>query len=275
MCYILGVGAKEQAWWNEFETNLGNVTEVKGYAEMIGFENQPIFTSDDSRDWYSDSASIEVDGDLGVLIDEIKGYFQLWASALPAGDDKSVVRIETEQSFFLTFNYSRTLERLYGIPEEQILHIHGCSSQRDSIVVGHGRSYEDIRFDLNNDSIYSSGGQEDDIPTSQAKDAAADAIYEIHKDVTGIIEANSAFFQSLDSVEKVHIYGFSFAETDLPYIDTILNNVDKEKVMYEVSWFSLSDKDRVIAFFDSRSLLGQVTLMRLEDIERYTMPGLF
>ena len=57
----------------------------------------------------------------------------------------------------------------------------------------------------------------DDYPTSQAKDAAAYAMKDIQKNVPSIIAKNRDFFQSLNDIKKIHIYGFSFAEVDIPY----------------------------------------------------------
>lgn len=38
---------------------------------------------------------------------------------------------------FITFNYTETLERLYSIPADRILHIHGKAHSDSRIIVGH------------------------------------------------------------------------------------------------------------------------------------------
>lgn len=39
--------------------------------------------------------------------------------------------------FFINFNYTDTLEKRFGIPQDRIFHIHGEASQKDSIIFGH------------------------------------------------------------------------------------------------------------------------------------------
>ncbi|TWC11822.1 MULTISPECIES: AbiH family protein [unclassified Pseudomonas] len=41
------------------------------------------------------------------------------------------------QAFYLTFNYTNTLSKLYGIDPEQVLHIHGSEDDGDDLILGH------------------------------------------------------------------------------------------------------------------------------------------
>lgn len=286
---VLGLCTDE--WWNEFETNLGEVYAVKDFTEEVALENSPNLASEEFRSGDWDNARYEVEDRLGSLIADLKADFQLWASQLPPGDDGEVVLVNSKEAFFLTFNYSLTLEKLYGIRPEIILHIHGSALDKDSIVVGHGRSYSVIRDELDDplpeppDDVpaeeYEKWFQEvaaanaDDYSTQQAKDAAASALYSIHKDVAGIIAHNTAFFQSLKDVERIHIYGLSFADTDLPYLDAIFGSVNLSNVDVEISWFSDKDKNRIEDFLSTVPQPKSVNLMRLSDIRRYYPGSLF
>lgn len=286
---VLGLCTDE--WWNEFETNLGEVSAVRFFTENVASENEPDIMSEDFRSGELDNARYEIEDRLGGLIADLKAEFQLWASQLPPGDDGEVVLVNSKEAFFLTFNYSLTLEKLYGIRPEIILHIHGSALDKDSIVVGHGRSYSVIRDELDDplpeppDDVpaeeYEKWFQEvaaanaDDYSTQQAKDAAASALYSIHKDVAGIIAHNTAFFQSLKDVERIHIYGLSFADTDLPYLDAIFGSVNLSNVDVEISWFSDKDKNRIEDFLSTVPQPKSVNLMRLSDIRRYYPGSLF
>ena len=286
---VLGLCTDE--WWNEFETNLGEVSAVRFFTENVASENEPDIMSEDFRSGELDNARYEIEDRLGGLIADLKAEFQLWASQLPPGDDGEVVLVNSKEAFFLTFNYSLTLEKLYGIRPEIILHIHGSALDKDSIVVGHGRSYSVIRDELDDplpeppDDVpaeeYEKWFQEvaaanaDDYSTQQAKDAAASAVYSIHKDVAGIIAHNTAFLQSLKDVERIHIYGLSFADTDLPYLDAIFGSVNLSNVDVEISWFSDKDKNRIEDFLSTVPQPKSVNLMRLSDIRRYYPGSLF
>jgi len=289
---ILGVWQGDDMWWNEFETNLGEVDVIKEYTENVAFENQPNYASDDYHDGDLYDAEVEIEQELGGLMENLKDDFQQWACKLPAGDGSKIVKIEKEDSFFLTFNYSLTLEKKYGIPGNQILHIHGIAYDKDSIEMGHGRSYKEVRDELDNDlpvppndlsaEEYAEWYQDredevaDDYPTIQAKDAAASAVCSMQKDVEGIIKKNKPFFDSLKKVEEVHVYGFSFATTDMPYLEKIIACIRTEKVLFEASWFSEKDKDRIEAFVEKyKERFEKVKLVKLEEIQNYTMPSLF
>jgi len=162
---------------------------------------------------------------------------------------------------------------------------------KDSIVVGHGRSYNDIRNELDDplpdppDTVQAEDIEKwleeaaaenaDDFSTQQAKDAAASALYDIHKDVEGIIAAHSDFYNSLKDVERVHIYGLSFAETDLPYLRAIFNSINPANVDVEISWYSDKDMARIDSFLSTVAKPKSLRLMHLCDIRRYYPGTLF
>ena len=279
-------------WWNEFETNLGKPFAVKLYAESVAFENQPDYASDDYRDRDLYVAEYEVERELGCLINDLKSDFQEWASQLPAGDGGLAVKLETKGSIFLTFNYSLTLEKLYGIPADRVKHIHGNALDKESIIVGHGRDYGSYRNDLEDEMPEppsdlpteeyerwledAADRYSDDYPTSQAKDAAAYAIKDIQKNVPSIIAKNREFFQSLKDIEKIHIYGFSFAEVNLPYLIEVTHNVNMESIEMEISYYSDNDKKKAETFCELMSLTPKnVTFIKLENIKRYKQLSLF
>ena len=282
----------EPKWWNEFETNLGKPFAVKLYAESVAFENQPDYASDDYRDRDLYVAEYEVERELGSLINDLKSDFQEWASQLSAGDGGLAVRLEAKDSVFLTFNYSLTLERLYGIPADRVKHIHGNALDKESIVVGHGRDYGSYRKDLEDDLPEppsdllteeferwledAADRYSDDYPTSQAKDAAASAMKDIQKNVPCIITKNREFFRSLNDIEKMYIYGFSFAEVDLPYLMEVAKNVNMKNIDMEISYYSDNDKKKAETFCELMNLTPKkVMFIKLENIKKYKQQSLF
>lgn len=105
--------------------------------------------------------------------------------------------------------------------------------------------------------------------------ATASAVCDIRKDVKGIIERHKSFFESLQDADYIHICGFSFAETDLPYLDAALAAVNLERLHIEVSWFSDRDRERIEAYFGKKGLLDKLHLVQLKDLEAYSCPSLF
>ena len=90
--------------------------------------NYPDVSSD------SDSRWSEIDIDIDVLTRFINDFtgrcFFEWISKAERCDAVADLTLDKE-SLFINFNYTNTLQRLYGIPESSILHIHGALKNLD------------------------------------------------------------------------------------------------------------------------------------------------
>ena len=139
--------ADENEWWNEFETNLGYF-EIREKIENISFVCQP--DEDDFEKMRVIDTTVgawEAETEIGGVINAIKDTFHEWVDSLPQASINNKVNIDVKDSFFITFNYTLTLECLYKIERDKILHIHG-SLNDDEYILGHGRTYEDIKSDV-------------------------------------------------------------------------------------------------------------------------------
>lgn len=102
------------------------------------------------------------------FVAELESYVNKWARQIRLNKVKPKCKeiFRNQEDFFLTFNYTNTLERIYEIPYSNILHIHGGVSGIDgSPVLGHGNtevinkyrvmaSKADEEFDEASKSIY-------------------------------------------------------------------------------------------------------------------------
>src|SRR5690606_16030650 len=95
-------------------------------------------------DWSDDSHHSyqrRIDEIVSALSSGLRRHFVDWIRTLepPAlRSDYSPANIDPA-ALFLTFNYTPTLQRLYGVPEQNVLHIHGRSSDAAiDIILGHG-----------------------------------------------------------------------------------------------------------------------------------------
>src|SRR5262249_34617436 len=95
---------------------------------------------------------------------KLRSLFAEWIRGLPIPQPGSVplVRCIDPTARYLSFNYTPTLQRLYGVPEPNVLHIHGRSSDADGeMVVGHGwkrTAGEMLREQINEDTDMRVGG---------------------------------------------------------------------------------------------------------------------
>lgn len=90
---------------------------------------------------------------------------------------------------------------------------------------------------------------------------------DLRKDVREIIDVNFPFFEKLNTIQEVHIYGFSFSQIDMPYIDKILSKVDVQTSKWEISFFTEQDKEKIGHFIDTaKTPKNHARLVRLTDI---------
>ena len=121
-------------------------------------------------------------------------------------------------SKFLTFNYTRTLETVYHIHEDFVLHIHGVVGGASELVVGHrGKCDESDAFD-ENAPVYEEDSKLNIIRIMKAH----------RKPTEEIIAMNADFFNSLQDVCDVYVYGHSYSMVDKDYFEEIRNKVGEE-----------------------------------------------
>lgn len=267
-----GNKAEEYEWWNEFETNLGYF-DIREKVENWAFLNQ---TNDKQlEDMKIDvmagawDAQTEIDGIMSIL----KDSFHEWIDSLKPALSANKIVIDSQNAYFINFNYSLTLENVYNVPSAQILHIHGCLND-DEYIIGHGRTYEEVKedaepyippFDSNKDdpSEYGLDAIDDEI-TEHTKTEAVNKTMEAAKPTDEIIKKNRSIFDQLSEVNKVCIYGLSFSSVDEPYLNHIISSV-APKAKLEASYYSLSDKESIKKFARKHNL--SIRLVCLEDLQ--------
>ncbi len=146
--------------------------------------------------------------------DILNEAFTKWSHSIPLATTPKDFYLE-DDAYYLTFNYTDTLEVLYGIPKNQILHIHGQASRNDKLIVGHNRlinlgDYWDYNLDIreNNERMQRLTDMND-----------------LRKPYYEILEHNNLFFMDLNHVRDIHIIGHSCAEVDYPYFQKIKESV--------------------------------------------------
>lgn len=257
-------GLCTDAWWKNFERNLATAVTSEIVREEV-WENYPDFGSETFRDsdWYA--AEYAVEDILSEAYNEIRHAFHQWVGELNMGDESKKIELITDDAAFLTFNYTATLETLYGIDEEKILYIHGKAGSNDELVLGHGVSKEDIEAMLEKD--YPTDKEEsDDFVTQRAKGAAINGVYKQRKKVDEIIKIHEEWFASLKDITNLCFYGHSFGEVDLPYFRKILSVVDKSNIRIEISDYKSKNKATIESFMNSQGIKkDQYTIVNLDD----------
>lgn len=270
----------DSEWWGDFENKLGELN-VYSVARKIASENRPDLLSDHcDRTW--EDAEIETRNKLEELFDRIKETFHEWIMQLNKPVAELSLKIETINSVFLTFNYTKTLENLYGINPKKILHIHGCVDDlevghSENFILGHGKDRKDILALNENEEVRISDGLSDEevqnyleelacnveFHEQLARDAAVSQLCGLRKPVDAIIQEKQTFFNSLTDIDVVHIYGFSFSPIDEPYIKIIASKFKSAE--WEISDYKNGNCHKIKDFL-YRHDVNNFKIINLEDI---------
>lgn len=149
-------------------------------------------------------------------------FFRLWLKEIQyvidqgsyqPKDDLLKLFSDSEMQFF-SFNYTKTLQKLYGV--KKVTHIHNRVGQK--LIFGHGKSDEV--------GLYKSTGADGGpIIGSSFLD---DMILSFKKDTVSPMKKYSKFFKSLNrNINKVYSYGFSYGKVDGVYIKEIINHISE------------------------------------------------
>lgn len=240
-------------WWNDFEVSLGKL-DIHRFVTDNTPPNKPIETIlKDKKDKVENlptsliNSSTSANRLIGIF-DIIHYCMKRWIESMTSITNPKYIDIVTDDSIFLSFNYTKTLELLYEIPQDDILYIHGNAFYNDKLVLGHNTN---------------TGGQ----GYSYDEEKVADALDMYHKNPYEYIFKHDDFFIKIKDVQYIHIFGLSFSPVDIDYLDWIYNKTSKD-AKWDVSWYYKEDKERIYNFvlehFDLKDKLNLIKLIPVE-----------
>ena len=170
------------------------------------------------------------------VLEEFKDAFEEWVDNIDINGIKNVYHLDP-LCRYLTFNYTDTLETRYGIPINQIAHIHGSRLNNEEYVVGH-----------NNPRNLSDAWDKDGlIFEQQAHENIISWMNGFVKDYESNITNHKEFFNGLFGVKQIITYGHSMARVDWPYFAEIIKIVGVN-IPWRVSCFSMDDRNNTAEF---------------------------
>lgn len=203
--------------WNNFESSLGRFN-FDSYIDEFEFLDK----DGDEDLWEKDVMISSISQDLSTLVIKIKKFFSEWIFQIDISEAEQKYNIsqlfnQSPRSYFLTANYTSTLEEIYNIPINNICHIHG--TPEEEIIVGHGEKEDNINFYENIDY----------------EESLSEIRESLRKDTVQQYEKYKNFFSDIYSskINKIYSYGFSFSEVDRYYLEKIFENISTE----DITWF--------------------------------------
>lgn len=216
--------------WSDFESTLEHLDTEKIVDEASNYLNS--YGDPNWKDSMHHDYQYEIDTRIKILTTQLKQRFTEWVLQLspPQVDEIKFLGLNTN-SFFLTFNYTLTLEKLYGIKSSNILHIHNKIEDINSnLILGHSR-------EPNESNSFNKDHDEDDDVRVIEGNKLLDAYFEFtYKTTTKLIHDNITFFKNLEGIEEIYVLGHSMAEVDSPYFQKIIEIINIDKVLWKVSY---------------------------------------
>lgn len=234
--------------WSEFESNL-TLLDIENILEA--FEDYlPNYSSDSfrSRDYHS--FAFEMERALETLTCELTEALRKFIISLSYDDNPGRLKIDND-SYFISFNYTDTLETYYAIDEEQILYIHGKAKEQEApLIFGHGIDPENFKEDpieppanlSDHELCLWEQDQSDKFDYSYEEGKSIIYQYFLHsfKNTQEIINESPDFFNIYPIPDEVIIIGHSLGEVDLPYFKELAKKYPN--IPWTVSYYEEIDK---------------------------------
>lgn len=145
-----------------------------------------------------------------------------------------------ENALFLTFNYTKTLEEVYGI--RNVWHIHNSPTEiinNRYDAFPDEKKLSDIVVGYDENKVFS-------VPDFEFENQICGTNFEdvfswLQKPTSSIISINKQKFNAYKSVEKVIILGHSLGDCDIPYFQEIEKRI-LSNAIFEISFYSDKEK---------------------------------
>ena len=220
--------------WGDLESSLGN-DAIRGLMDDLFEVN---LEQSDRDSWHAVYNNEDISTDMNQTFRSVIDFFREWITDYYGGfkygfnklmkgrsiDYKDYIAgVLEEADAFLSFNYTETLEKVYGIEDDKICHIHGkVGDDPERLLVGHGE-VEEIH-----ESLQTMGA---DFNLNELKRI-------LRKDTEDAFGRNIGFFDRIGrGLESVHTYGFSFSDVDMYYVKKIAERTDPSQITWYINKF--------------------------------------
>lgn len=231
---------KNSDFWSDFEENLGNLDD--DLLREYGLNYLEDYGCDNWRDAFHHDYQYELSNVIDRIINGLRKHFLIWLSQISFEHVTQQGILLDHDAFYLTFNYTHTLEKIYNIPKHNIIHIHGTftGKENDEIIFGHGGHPYLIGKDIEDPRI------------EEGERIIKDYFEKTTKPVKQIIHRNKKFFyKMITEVTKLTIIGHSMNNIDYPYFHRIGNSI-KDRAEWTYYYHTTKDIENCLRSLESR-----------------------
>lgn len=222
----------ENNYWSSIEESLGgDVFDALSYEFDTDYDDMNDAEESRARN-NNDELAERIKLAFGILKELFYDWVSNSLSAIQYSTYKPVPAIsnvindvKSNNGFYLTFNYTKTLEQIYGINEDNVCHIHGIVGDSfENIYFGHGSDKWDTDLDF---YLYES--------------TLNDLHEELRKDTSIPIDKLKDWLKGIDDITEIYSYGFSFSKVDMDYINEIKKCVDLNRTVWYLNSYDYAN----------------------------------
>lgn len=221
--------------WNDFESALAHINFTDKFPRAVHKENE----TEEEDNVLMTKYLLYMDNLTNGFIKCTQlwqDFFRLWIKKveqdIESGEYKAkqtLKHLVSEQDAkFFSFNYTKTLQVLYGI--KKVIHIHNRSGQH--LIFGHGEK----------NRMYDANDAKELLIGSSSLD---NLLMSFEKDTRSPLRKYNKFFRKLDSnIDRVYSYGFSYAKVDGIYMREIIKCIAPDAI-WHFTKFDAQDKEKL------------------------------
>ncbi len=220
--------------WSDIETSIGNLD----YSDFLDTYEDNCMTADDfdekefRRQYYGNEDNAR---NLCGALQHISDYFVQWISGVRIKHNKKAdfeKLINSKEDYFLNFNYTLTLEKLYGA--QNVCHIHGKKGDY-YLYFGHGNNED--KMDKYQRNWF--GAENELIDFERC----------LKKDVFSAYSANKDFFKKITNIGSIYSFGFAYSFVDEFYVERICEIIKKKDIVWHLNDYKDPEKPNEIERF--------------------------
>lgn len=218
--------------WNDLESAFAD-TDIYSICQYAA-EFIPSYADEDWSDAGHHDYQFEVNRIVKSLSVELRQIFAQWVRQIPiptAAEAPYKLHCLRRDALYLSFNYTPTLHKVYGIPADQVLYIHGKAQEpTDDLVLGHSWS------EAERPPLYDETDEDQDHRIIEGYELLATYFRQTFKPSQQIIESHAAFFNGLSTIKEVVVLGHSLSRVDAAYFQAILGGLAGREARWTVAY---------------------------------------
>lgn len=194
--------------WNDIETALGHFK----MKDVIAYDKN--YTDCNT----AGNVVLPVGNNIKSVTASLSGNLWKWIKSVDLLKTKRMFLLN-ENALFVSFNYTLTLETVYGIPQDKTWHVHGSISDKTNVlVIGYG---VDEKFDnAPNPTAYNL--TDDD----KRRNMMADMVKRVPLYIDKFHKWNN--FSKMKVIKHVKVIGHSCSKVDQAYFEDIANAISTD-----------------------------------------------